>query len=229
MRGVVAAGLLALVGVLGGCGATGPRSAAGPSPAAHPATARPGAPASGWPAYASSTAPVTMARLGPSWHAGCPVGPEGLRLLTVRYAGFDGRAHDGELVLAAGLTDEVAAIFAELYRTQFPIRLMRTVDAYGGSDDDSMAADNTSAFNCRPVTGGTEWSEHAYGRAIDVNPRENPYVSGGTVLPPGASVDRTRTVPGMVTAAVVAAFGRRGWAWGGAWTDPVDYQHFQKR
>jgi hypothetical protein len=203
-------------------GTSAPTGTPTPSPTGSPAGA-------GWPPFAWSVGPLSAARLGRSWHRGCPVGPAGLRLLRVRYAGFDGAAHGGELVVAAGVTREVAAIFAELYRMRFPVRQLRTVDAYGGSDGASMAADNTSAFNCRPVTGGTAWSAHAYGRAIDVNPRENPYLSGRTVLPPGARTDRSRAAPGMVTPAVVAAFARHGWTWGGTWTAPIDYQHFERR
>jgi len=238
---LVAAGAAVLAALVAGAGLSG--CAAGrPAPAVVPAAASTPAPTTaraptesatesptgaGWPPFAWSVGPVSAARLGPSWHPGCPVGPDRLRLLQVRYAGFDGTAHDGELVVAAGLAGDVTAIFAELYRMRFPIRQLRTVEAFGGSDTASMAADNTSAFNCRPVTGGTAWSAHAYGRALDVNPRENPYLSGRTVLPPGARTDRSRAAPGMVTPAVVAAFARHGWTWGGTWTGPVDYQHFE--
>jgi hypothetical protein len=154
------------------------------------------------------------------------VGPAQLRLVTVRYAGFDGVAHDGQLVVAADLSADVTAAFAELYRLRFPIRQIRTVDAYAADDDASMAADNTSAFNCRPITGGTGWSRHAYGRAIDINPRENPYRSGATILPPDATTDRGAR--GALTPAAVAAFTGRGWTWGGNWTDPVDFQHVER-
>ena len=201
-----------------------PRSTATTATAATPTAPV----AHGWPAYAASTARVTAARLGRSWHSGCPVDPDRLRLLTVRYVGFDGRAHDGELVAATSVTPDLAAIFAELYRARFPIRQVRTVDAYGASDDASVDADNTSAFNCRPITGGTAWSMHAYGLAIDINPRENPYVRHGIASPPGSSADRTRAVTGMITPAVVALFTRRGWSWGGNWAEPIDYQHFEK-
>jgi D-alanyl-D-alanine carboxypeptidase len=192
-----------------------------------------GASPGGWPSYASAVAPVSAARLGASWHPGCPVPPGALRLVTVRYAGFDGRAHDGQLVVAADLAGDVRAIFGRLYALRFPIRSVRTVEGYRASDDASMAADNTSAFNCRPVTGGAAWSTHAYGRAVDLNPRENPYVHGGTVLPPdafprGRPSTAPASVPGVVTARVVAAFGAYHWSWGGTWTDPVDYQHFER-
>ena len=107
---------------------------------------------------------------------------------------------------------------------------MVLVDRYGASDDRSMAADNTSAFNCRRVEGSTAWSEHSYGRAIDVNPLENPYISRRGVLPPAgrAFLDRSLRRRGMIHAgdAVVRAFASVGWGWGGAWTSPRDYQHF---
>jgi len=223
---------------LTGCSADPGASPAPSQAAARPTVTTPATPLvsashAGWPPFAWSVGPVSAARLGRSWHPGCPVGPAGLRLLRVRYAGLDGTAHDGELVVATALAGEMVAIFAELYRMRFPIRQVRTVDVYGASDDASVAADNTSAFNCRPITGGTEWSQHAYGRAIDVNPRENPYLPGPAVrppgsLPPGSRADRSRPPPGTVTPAVVAAFARRGWTWGGYWTGPVDYQHFER-
>jgi hypothetical protein len=120
-----------------------------------------------------------------------------------------------------------------LYRLHFPIRRVRLVDAYGADDHRSMDADNTSAFNCRFVSGTDRWSEHAYGHAIDVNPRENPYVtSDGHVSPPASApyVDRSRRVPGLIhrKGPVVAAFAAAGWEWGGNWSWPKDYQHFSK-
>jgi hypothetical protein len=126
-------------------------------------------------------------------------------------------------------------VFGELYERRFPIRRMRLVDEYDGDDDRSMAANNTSAYNCRRVAGSDRWSEHAYGKAIDLNPVQNPYVRGGSVAPPEgvpfADVDRSQeaTVPrGVVTdgGPVVRAFRRIGWEWGGYWNASKDYQHF---
>ena len=108
----------------------------------------------------------------------------------------------------------------------------REIEAkYDADDDLSMAANNTSAFNCRKVSGSTNWSEHAYGRAIDVNPVQNPYVTrSGRVSPPAGRpyADRGRRAPGMLHAGdqAVKAFARAGWAWGGEWTSAKDYQHF---
>lgn len=122
-------------------------------------------------------------------------------------------------------------VFGALYKARFPIEQMRRIDEYGGDDDLSMAANNTSAFNCRAATGSTRWSEHAYGRAIDINPVQNPFVTAsGRVLPPegSAHVRREPTTPGLIheDGPVVAAFGAVGWRWGGHWSNGKDYQHF---
>ncbi|WP_064745530.1 M15 family metallopeptidase [Pseudonocardia acaciae] len=185
------------------------------------------------PPYTSEVAPVTQERLGPSWRAGCPVGADQLRLVRVDYVGFDGAAHRGELVVADAVAREVADIFGELYRDRFPIERMDTAEKFAADDDRSMAADNTSAFNCRPIEGTSRWSYHAYGRAVDINTLRNPYISkSGAVSPPAGApyADRNRTDPGMIHAddATVRAFKRRGWSWGGDWTSPKDYQHFEK-
>jgi hypothetical protein len=182
--------------------------------------------------YAGSVAPITpelAARMASSWRAGCPVPLADLRYVTVTYRTFDGAVATGELVVHADVADGVVAVFGELFALGYPIRSMRLVDDFGGSDDASMAADNTSAFNCRPISRGTGWSEHAYGRAIDLNPVENPYVRDGLVLPPeGAPYASRPDDPGVVHAgdAVVRAFAAHGWQWGGDWSSPVDYQHF---
>jgi D-alanyl-D-alanine carboxypeptidase len=186
------------------------------------------------PPYHASVAPVTAAQLGESWRPGCPVGPARLRRVFVSYVGFDGLAHRGELVVDAAVAADVEHVFGRLYAARFPIHRMRPVSAYGGSDDRSMAADNTSAFNCRYAVapGPKRWSVHAYGEAIDVNTVENPYLEGGRVLPPAGAPYAKRTpyrrgmaVPG---GALVRAFASIGWQWGGRWTASPDWQHFSK-
>jgi hypothetical protein len=186
------------------------------------------------PPFHARVAPVTAAQLGPSWHAGCPVGPRGLRRVFVSYVGFDGRAHSGELVVARAVANEVTAVFRTLYAARFPVRRMRPVAAYGASDDRSAAADNTSAFNCRyaVAAGPKRWSAHSYGEAIDVNTVENPYFAGGRVIPPAGVRyrDRSRYRPGMAVAGgvLVRAFASAGWSWGGRWAATPDYQHFSR-
>jgi hypothetical protein len=178
--------------------------------------------------------PATRARVsGSSWHRGCPVGLDDLRLLRIGYRGFDGRDHVGKLIVAADAVPAMRRAFGTLFRARFPIRRMRLVDDYGASDFRSIDADNTSAFNCRPATGSTRFSEHAYGRAVDINPIENPYVyPNGTTVHAASRpfLDRSRHRPGMSFrgGVLVRAFARAGWGWGGNWRPPsaTDYQHF---
>ena len=165
-----------------------------------------------------------------SWRPGCPVHRRDLRLITLSHWGFDGKVRKGRLVVHRSYAKAVAGVFGQLFSARFPVRRIRLVEAYGSDDDRSMAADNTSAFNCRFVEGTSSWSEHAYGRAIDLNPIENPYVNGGTVSPPRgrAYLDRSQRKPGMVHDGdvVVRAFRSIGWGWGGYWRSLKDYQHF---
>jgi hypothetical protein len=161
------------------------------------------------------------------WHPGCPVGLSQLRLLTVGYRGFDHQVHTGRLVVNAAVARPLLSVFGRLYRLRFPIREMDPVDNSG---------DDTSSFECRdaspsPCAGSTpnhNWSEHAYGEAVDINPIENPYTGCG-VTRERASIpylNRSRVRPGMVTRAVVAAFDSIGWGWGGRWIGTQDYMHF---
>ena len=182
------------------------------------------------PRFVGTIAPVTRADLRDSWRPGCPVGPSQLRLLRVGHWDFKGRARVGSIVVRSTEARDVLSVFRKLYAARFPIRRLRLVEAYGGSDDASMAADNTSGFNCRKVSGTARWSAHAYGLAIDINPVENPFVHSGRVEPPAGRryLDRSRGRPGMVVSNDVAvrAFASIGWPWGGHWTSSKDYQHF---
>jgi hypothetical protein len=182
------------------------------------------------PPFTSSVEPVTAEDLAASWRPGCPLPVESLRLVRLRHWGFDDVVHEGRIVVADDVVDDVVAIFGGLYDARYAIERMEPVDVYGGSDEASMDANNTSAFNCRPATGGTGWSEHAYGRAIDLNPLQNPYVRGDTVLPLQSAryADRTSTDRGVIHDgdAAVVAFAAQGWVWGGTWQTLKDYQHF---
>jgi poly-gamma-glutamate synthesis protein (capsule biosynthesis protein) len=153
-----------------------------------------------------------------------------LRLLRLRYVGFDGRAHRGKLVVARRWARPVVRVFRKLYAARFPIRRLKLVEAYGSNDDRVDLADDTSGFNCRYVGGTHVWSEHAYGRAIDVDPLENPEISHGRVSNRRYRPyrNRSRRRPGMIHAGdvVVRAFASIGWRWGGSWHEPRDYQHF---
>ena len=180
--------------------------------------------------FQSSIGAISSADLPSSWRTGCPLGADGLRAVDVSHWGYDGQIHTGRLIVAAEVAEDVVAIMSRLHAEGFPIERMEPIDVYEGDDDLSMAANNTSAFNCRAVTGGSSWSEHSFGSAIDVNPLVNPYVIGGTVLPPEgmAYADRSLDAPGMIHDGdvVVEAFASHGWIWGGTWSSPKDYQHF---
>jgi len=169
---------------------------------------------------------------GVSWHPDprCPPLAE-LALLRLVHHLPAGGERAGELVVAAALADDVARAFERLYAAGFPIERMERIDAYGGSDDRSMAANNSSGFNFRTIAGSNQLSLHALGRAIDINPLWNPYVVGEVVHPPAGVgyLDRADLRPGMIVrpGPVTDAFDAIGWEWGGDWTRAVrDYHHF---
>ncbi|WP_424215782.1 M15 family metallopeptidase (plasmid) [Streptomyces sp. BI20] len=176
---------------------------------------------------------VPAAKLGASHHAGCPVSPGRLRLISMNHWGFDGKVHRGELIVRDTVVQDVLGVFGAAFTAKFPIRRMRVMAEYGGDDVKAMNADNTSAFNCRAVTGVPDrLSRHSYGDAIDVNPLENPYVDvNGRVYPDGGEkyLKRSTRRPGMIFSgdAVNKAFAKAGWRWGGRWSPP-DYQHFSR-
>ena len=168
-----------------------------------------------------------------TWHGGCPVPMAGLRELKVSYWNFGGQPMTGTLVVHEDVAAELAGVFRELFRHGFVIERMEPVENFGGSDDRSMEVNNTSAFNCRDVTGQPgKFSNHSWGRAVDINPLTNPYVKGEIVLPPQgrAFLDRLRAYPGAILAGsfIVKLFESHGWTWGGSWQDRKDYQHFEK-
>lgn len=172
------------------------------------------------------------AMTGVVWRKGCPVPLEHLKRVSMRYRGFDGKTYSGVLVVHRNAVPAVRVAFSRMFAAGVPIRRMQPIEAYGGSDAKSMAANNTSALNCRRSTGSaTSWSRHAYGMAIDINPIENPYVTRSGRVDPIAGkafTNRARPRPGMLTpgSAGVKAFTTAGWKWGGTWASAKDYQHF---
>jgi hypothetical protein len=168
---------------------------------------------------------------GSSWHTGCPVALDRLRYIKMDHWGFDGRLRHGEMIVDATVVSAVRGAFRRLFAARFPVRRMHLVDDYGADDYRSIEADNTSSFNCRRATGSTRWSEHAYGRAIDINPIENPYVyANGTTSHPASRpyLDRSRNIRGIARegGVLVKAFDAVGWGWGGRWSPATDLQHF---
>lgn len=187
---------------------------------------------------------VWAAMQGLSWHAtlaDCPEATdctcpprESLVLLTVPYRAFDGTVRSGRMIVAKSVAGAVSGALQAIFdEGSFRFQEIELVDAYGGDDDRSMAANNTSAFNCRLAAGSTSLSAHARGTAIDINPVQNPYVKGDLTLPPSGTAfdeaaERTADIPGMIVpdGVVVAAFKSVGWKWGGEWKTLKDYQHF---
>jgi D-alanyl-D-alanine carboxypeptidase len=177
--------------------------------------------------------PTRAAMIGVVWRKGCPVGLEDLRRITFRHWSFDGSIATGQVVVNAGVAVDMQRVLHDLFDAKFPIASAKPIEVFGGDDDRSTMANNSSAFNCRAVTGGKTFSEHAWGRAIDINPVQNPYVrSNGTVLDPKAKRFIKRSAlsesSGVVipNGAVVKAFKRIGWKWGGTFNRVKDYQHF---
>ena len=171
------------------------------------------------------------ARLRFSWSPGCPVDVERLRLVEIPYVTMDDDERVGEMVLHADVAQAVLDAFAAMHEARFPIERMELIERYDGDDNRSMAANNTSAFNCRIIPGTDELSQHAYGLAVDLNPALNPYMfDAQTILPPGSDryLDRTLDVPGLIQpdGPAVKAFSAIGWTWGGAWEGLKDYHHF---
>jgi hypothetical protein len=177
---------------------------------------------------------VSAAMVPYTYRSGCPVGPSSLRLLVLNYWGFDHKVHRGELIVRDAAVSKMIAVWSAGLAARFPIRQMRRVDAYGGSDIKSMEADNTSVFNCRRVTGNPyALSPHSYGWAIDINTVENPYLAANNVWYPSNGLsyrDRSNSRPGMLysTSTPTKALASQGYFWGARWSKP-DYQHFQPK
>jgi len=167
-----------------------------------------------------------------TWTEDCPVALHELRYVTLTFWGFDDQPHLGEMIVHNSVTSDVAEVFGRLYEAHFPIEEMRVVAAHELDAPPTGDGNNTSAFVCRPSTGGSTWSEHAYGLAVDVNPFHNPYHRGDVVIPELASayLDRDRDLPGMITAGdvVTEAFAAIGWGWGGGWNSSKDWMHFSR-
>ncbi|HBP38348.1 MAG TPA: hypothetical protein DD640_06345 [Clostridiales bacterium] len=171
----------------------------------------------------------------PADDTGCKITYDDLRYIRLLHYDFAGDVHEGELIVNARLADEVMAIFYELYLARYRLASVILVDEFGeaANDDLSMAANNTSAFNYRYVSGTTTLSRHSYGAAIDINPLYNPYIVGDKVSPENAAayVDRTQDFPGKIDHDDLCyqLFIEHGWSWGGDWSGDKDYQHFSKK
>lgn len=171
---------------------------------------------------------------GRSYPKGCTVPRSSLRYLRVKHVDLHGRERQGELVCHQDIATDLIAIFRALYEARYPIERMELIDRYGANDDRSMRANNSSAFNYRHVAGTRVLSNHSYGRAIDINPLYNPYVSGDgrRVQPANARpyAQRSQSFPYKITQGDLCyqLFKQYGFTWGGDWRSKKDYQHFEK-
>lgn len=175
---------------------------------------------------------------GNSWKKQCPVALENLRYLKIKHLNFQGKTVLGEMIVHKDVAREVVNIFNELYEMGYPVRQMRLVSDYKGSDWQSIEADNTSSFNCRNATGSKRWSKHSYGKAIDLNSLENPYIARNGRISHKASLKYRKRVHKasdfadkavlLVNDKATHIFKKYGWKWGGDWSRMKDYQHFSK-
>ena len=184
--------------------------------------------------WASTIQPVPTDVLARStWTAECPVAPTDLAYVTVSFWGFDDRAHTGELLVNVEVAEDVTAAFQAIFEDRFPIEEMRVTAGSELTAPPTGDGNNTGAFVCRAARGSGTWSQHAYGLAIDINPFQNPYSKGNSVVLPELAtsyLDREDERPGMITAdgPVISAFESIGWTWGGTWDSPVDRMHFSR-
>jgi hypothetical protein len=186
-------------------------------------------PGHGYASLIESPAPADVIARS-TWAKGCPVTRDQLAWLRLTFWGFDARRHTGELLVNAAVADDLDQVFRRLWEARFPMEQVLVVRSIDEEAPPTGDGNGTGSFVCRAVTGGSGFSQHAYGLAIDVNTFQNPYQKDDVVLPELASsyLRRDQVRPGMITAdgPVVAAFREVGWSWGGDWTSLKDYQHF---
>lgn len=154
----------------------------------------------------------------------------GQDLIDVEYYSFDGKIHKGQMIVNKALAQDVIHAFELMKGLRFPISTVIPAahKQFRFDDEEMMIANNSSGFNYRNIAGTERLSNHSFGRAIDLNPRQNPYIRPDYHYPPDAVYDPS--APGTFTQdhPVVLFFKTRGWTWGGDWIDRKDYMHFEK-
>jgi hypothetical protein len=238
LRGARLIGTALLVGALTAACTTAPEERAvrereSPRPSASSTEATP-----------APTPPAADPVIGPvpaeQWEAmvaagmvrpGCPVQRRSqLRRVDVGYIDFEGDAQRGHLIVNRDTARSVARIFTVLFDQRFPIASMTSVETFGGDTNVSLRANNTSAFNCRrldQINAPPLESPHANGRAVDINPRQNPWMDLRCNCWVPDKRDSARTPgPGKIVPddAVVRLFEAEGWIWQNI--KVPDYMHF---
>ena len=153
---------------------------------------------------------------------------DSLKLVNIRYYGYDSLEHKGQLIMHKALAKDAAEIFDSLFVHKFPIAKIKPMSSYGWDDDSSMVDNNTSCFNYRNAANSKRLSLHAYGRAVDINPKDNPYILKNKVSPPNAKYDAKKRGTILKDSYIYKLFKKHGWKWGGDWKSLKDYQHFEK-
>lgn len=180
---------------------------------------------------------------GKSYRDNDDIALEDLRYLTIPYYNFEQQVMLGEMIVNKDIEEDVRSIFKELFNNKYEIKSMRLIDDYWQvgcdgniADNNSVGDNNTSCFCYRSVTGGGNISNHGYGRAIDINPQQNPYVENGQNSHRNADEyvnNRYVGEPHVIVASdediCYSTFMKYGFKWGGNWTNPIDYQHFEKQ
>lgn len=164
-----------------------------------------------------------------------------LRYMKVLHYNFDHQVQVGELIVHRELAPDYQEIFQALFENEYEIQSMYLIDNYwtgdgASSDSASIEVNNTSAFCYRKVVGGSGLSNHALGRAIDINPQQNPYVTYKDGKPRWTHdnaddyIDRDTGLPHVITHDDLCyrLFKAHGFDWGGDWRTMKDYQHFDK-
>lgn len=191
----------------------------------------PALPGRGYASRVVSPAPAHVIERS-TWRPGCPVAASDLAWVRVTFWGFDAERHAGELLVHASVAEDIAGVFGALWRARFPLEQVGITAEWDPDAPLTGDGNGTGAFVCRPSTGASHFSQHAYGLALDLNTFQNPYIKGEVLLPELASayVRRDDVRPGMITAdgPVVRAFAEIGWQWGGDWQQSKDYQHFSR-
>lgn len=215
-------------------------SSVSPTPTTESPTPSGSGPSDGATPDASGSADAVVARVGDAQWArivaagmarkGCPMTQADLRRVEVNHRTFEGEVRRGVLVVNADVARSVARIFTELFEAGYPIKQMRPLEEYAGDNEKSMADNNTAAFNCRNAAQANApalKSPHANGRAIDINPVQNPWMDPRCECwSPTDVFGETRVGPGVITegSVVWTVFADEGWIWQDI--DVADYMHF---
>ncbi|MBE5938034.1 MAG: M15 family metallopeptidase [Lachnospiraceae bacterium] len=189
--------------------------------------------------YSKIPASIKKRITGSSYRKNPYISLKELRYVRIKHYNYKGKVKSGELIVNKAIAKDVAEIFCELYKIEYPIRRVELVDEYEADDDLSMEADNTSCFNYRSISGSKTLSMHGLGLAIDINPRINPCVGGARgIVPPNGKAYKERNVKKCTGRyknmmihkgdAAYKIFKEHGFEWGGEWKNMKDYQHFYK-